>query len=174
VSVLFVDTIADADMDRFRKSHRTNIESVSVHPWYKSSEDTVQYDVAYLRLTSPIPGDRSPVRYQGAFVVTEGDLLLAAGFPSVTWSGGSNIDVDAANRSSLRYAFAPISSGSTSWLLKDEIGSCWHNTGGPLFLVRTTGPQLVGIHQDGDCDTASGFSSLTNDAILRWLRQEGK
>ena len=172
VSVLFVDPITDADMDRFRGSHSTNIESVSVHPRYKSSQDTVEYDLAHLRLTAPIPGDRSPVRYEGAFVVTEGDPLLAAGFPSVTWSGGSNIDVE---RGSLRYAFAPISFGADySWHLKDEAGSCWHNTGGPLFLVRKIGPQLVGIHQDGDCAASGGFSSLTNDAILRWLRAESR
>ena len=103
--------------------------------------------------------------------MTEGDLLLAAGFPSVIWSGGSNIDVE---RGSLRYAFAPISSGGSAWHLKDETGSCWHNTGGPLFLVRKIGPQLVGIHQDGDCAASSRFTSLTNDAILRWLRAEGR
>lgn len=169
--VLFVDQIADSDVAAFAESQKTGVQEIKYHPRYRRDADG--YDFALLKISSPIPADRQPVDYDRAFVITEGDPVSIAGFPSLAEApSGSQPAIEPASRTSLRYAVAPVSGDVHSWMVRDGAGSCWYDTGGPVFRMARSRPLLLGIHRDGGCSTVSYFSTVSDGSVRRWLQQE--
>lgn len=159
----------------------TGPSAISVHPRYSPSRNS--YDVAVIRLSSPVSGIK-PIRLDPVdsnALENPGRLLRVAGW-GTTSSGGTVVNrmrearppvvSDAAGKNA--YGASYVSSLMVA-AGKKGVDTCQGDSGGPLFALVSSGYRQVGITSFGNGCALDGFPGVYTEvsapSIGNFIRQ---